>query len=120
MRSVVDALRRTGASNRWTVRELMRQIGIGGRTPPFLGSASVIADVMVEWVEFSGADGFNLSRTVMPECLHDFVDKVVPALQDRGVYKTAYAPGTYRRKLFGAQDKLPDTHPGASHRQKSL
>lgn len=117
MRSVVDAMRRSDSDNQWTVRELMRQVGIGGRTPPFVGSPTEIADAMVEWIEFSGADGFNLSRTVMPECLHDFVDLVVPALQDRGAYKTAYEPGTLRRKLFGASDRLPASHPGASHRQ---
>ncbi|MCQ4163077.1 hypothetical protein NON00_24600, partial [Roseomonas sp. GC11] len=27
---------------------------------------------------------------------------VVARLQEKGVYKTAYAPGTYREKLFGA------------------
>ena len=119
MRSVVDAMRRADSDNKWTVRELMRQVGIGGRTPPFVGSASEVADAMVAWCEFSGADGFNLSRTVMPECLHDFVDRIIPALQDRGAYKTAYAPGTLRRKLFGAGDRLPASHPGAVHRQSS-
>jgi FMN-dependent oxidoreductase (nitrilotriacetate monooxygenase family) len=117
MRSVVDAMKRADADNQWTVRELMRQVGIGGRTPPFVGSGSEVADAMVEWCAFSGADGFNLSRTVMPECLHDFVLRVVPELQDRGVYKTAYRPGTLRRKLFGVGDQLLPSHPGAIHRQ---
>ena len=46
-------------------------------------------------------DGFNLSRTVIPECVEDFVALVVPELQSRGVMKRGYAPGTLRQKLFG-------------------
>jgi len=61
-------------------------------------------------------DGFNLSRTVLPECLESFIDLVVPVLQERGAYKTGYAAGTYRQKLFGAGDRLPDTHPAAAER----
>jgi len=37
-------------------------------------------------------------------------------LQKRGVYKTEYAPGTLREKLFGAGPKLADIHPGAGYR----
>ena len=61
-------------------------------------------------------DGFNLSRTVMPECLHAFINLVVPLLQQRGLYKTAYALGAYREKLFGMGPRLPPTHPAAGHR----
>jgi len=32
------------------------------------------------------------------------------------VYKTAYAPGTYREKLFGWGPVLPTAHPAATHR----
>jgi hypothetical protein len=70
---------------------------------------------MVTWSEQAGVDGFNLSRTVVPECFDDFITLVVPRLQERGAYKTAYAPGTLRRKLFG-QDRLPASHPVAQYR----
>ena len=61
-------------------------------------------------------DGFNLSRTVMPECLDAVVDLLVPALQQRGAYKQGYAPGTYREKLFGAGKLLAPPHPAAGWR----
>ena len=61
-------------------------------------------------------DGFNLSRTVMPECLETFIDLIVPELQDRGLYKTTYAPGTYRSKLFGLGPRLGNDHPAALQR----
>ncbi|HKM73643.1 MAG TPA: hypothetical protein VJX94_26860, partial [Stellaceae bacterium] len=37
-------------------------------------------------------------------------------LQERGAYKRDYAPGTYRQKLFGCGDRLPDEHPAAAAR----
>jgi hypothetical protein len=43
--------------------------------------------------------GFNLSRVVTPESLEDFVDRVVPILQERGAYKGDYRPGTLCEKL---------------------
>jgi hypothetical protein len=40
---------------------------------------------------------------------------VVPRLQERGAFKTSYAPGSLRGKLFG-HDRLPASHPVARHR----
>ncbi len=60
-----------------------------------------MADALAGWVAEADVDGFNLSRTVMPECLEDFIELVVPRLQERGMYKRAYREGTYREKLFG-------------------
>lgn len=60
-------------------------------------------------------DGFNLSRTVAPECFEDFIELVVPVLQERGAYKRAYRDGTLREKLFG-HARLPDTHTAARFR----
>jgi hypothetical protein len=74
-----------------------------------------VADALQSWVEEADIDGFNLSRTVTPECINDFIDLVVPELQARGVYKTAYRPGTLRDRLFG-HPRLPDTHRAAAAR----
>ena len=70
------------------------------------------------WVDEADVDGFNLSRTVVPECVEDFVGLVVPELQSRGVMKQGYAPGTLRQKLFGAERaRLPRSHPAARYRR---
>jgi len=53
----------------------------------------------------------------MPESVEDFVDLVVPVLQERGVYKTSYQPGTFREKMFGASPRLQAPHIGASYRK---
>jgi hypothetical protein len=54
-----------------------------------------------EWSEKAGVDGFNLSRTVVPECFNDVIDLLVPELQTRGAYKSAYREGTLRERLSG-------------------
>jgi hypothetical protein len=53
----------------------------------------------------------------VPECFDDFIQHVVPCLQERGAYKTEYETGTFRKKLFG-DDKLPETHTAAKYRIK--
>ena len=71
-----------------------------------------VADQLIAWLDETGLDGFNLTRTVTPESFEDFIDLVVPQLQQRGRYKTAYAEGTLRHKLFGQGDRLPEQHAG--------
>ena len=98
-----------------TKRKLLDRMVLGSRQAPIVGSPGTVADAMQELVEGAGVDGFILSRTVVPDCVTDVVDLLVPELQRRGAYKEAYAPGTLRRKLFG-RDRLPGTHPAAEHR----
>ncbi len=94
----------------WTKADLLRQMVLGSRQTPIVGSGSELADYLVNLQVSCDVDGINLSRTVVPECFDDFIDHVVPALQDRGAYKTQYEEGSIRRKLFGS-DRLPLTHP---------
>ncbi|WP_316168205.1 MULTISPECIES: LLM class flavin-dependent oxidoreductase [unclassified Bradyrhizobium] len=89
----------------------------GARSPFVVGSPQEVADELIAWAEATDVDGFNLFRLVAPESLTAFVDLVVPELQSRGVYKTAYAEGTLREKLFpGRGPLLHTTHPGAAYR----
>jgi hypothetical protein len=53
---------------------------------------------------------------VAPESINDFVDMVVPELQQRGIYKTEYRAGSLREKLFGGSARLQEPHPGAKFR----
>ncbi len=94
----------------WTRRKLLEQMVLGSRQAPLVGAAGAVAEALIRWTEDAGVDGFNLSRTVAPECFADFGRLVVPELQSRGAFKTAYRPGSLRQKLFG-QARLPDSHP---------
>jgi FMN-dependent oxidoreductase (nitrilotriacetate monooxygenase family) len=97
----------------WTKRMLAEQFILGSRQAPIVGTAAQVADALVSWVEEADVDGFNLSRTVAPECWAQVVELLVPELQARGMYKRAYAVGTYREKLFGAGARLREPHPAA-------
>jgi len=95
----------------YTRRQLLLQHLLGSRYPTLVGDPAHVADQLETWMDEGDVDGFNLTRIVVPETWTDFIDLVVPELQDRGRYKTAYAPGTLRHKLFGRGDRLPGTHP---------
>ncbi|MDQ2804383.1 MAG: LLM class flavin-dependent oxidoreductase [Pseudomonadota bacterium] len=100
-----------------TKRKLAGSMVLGGRQAPIVGGAERVADELAAWVAEADVDGFILARTVAPECFEDFVELVVPRLQERGVYKEAYARGSLREKLFGrGSARLPGTHPAASWR----
>src|SRR5215471_21603455 len=92
-------------------------MGLGSRNPAIVGSAEEVADDLIAWVGETDIDGFNLSRIVTPESLEDFVDLVVPILQERGAYKRDYLSGTLREKLFAGSPRLPPSHPAAAHRR---
>jgi len=100
----------------WTKRQLLGELAIGGRYPLIVGDPDHVAKEMSSWIDEAGIDGFNLTRTVSPESFEDFVELVVPALQERGVYKTAYGHGSLRSRLFGSGDRLPEQHVAATFR----
>ena len=103
-------------NNDWTRRKLLDQHALGGRYITLVGSPTQVADELESWIEETGLDGFNLARTVTPESYVDFIDLVIPELQRRGAYKTAYTEGNLREKLFAAGPHLPADHTGAGYR----
>lgn len=52
----------------------------------------------------------------IPGSYEDFVDNVIPVLQQRGLAQSEYREGTLRQKLFGGGNRLPDRHPAARYR----
>ena len=54
---------------------------------------------MQEWLESDASDGFNVMFPYLPEGLDDFVNKVVPELQRRGIFRREYAGPTLRENL---------------------
>ena len=105
-----------GGDKAWTIEELAKFGGIGGLGPVLVGSPSQVADILQEWVEDTGVDGFNLAYAVTPGTFEDVVNFIVPELQKRGAYPTEYKPGTLREKLFGDGPYLPATHPADQYR----
>jgi len=123
IQSIMEAMTTYNPGRPLQVRDLGRFGKVGGREAYFVGSVTEVCDEMVKWVEEADLDGFNLVRTVEPGGLTAFVDLVVPELQNRGVYKTAYSQGTMRQKFFPESDgRLSHDHIGASfrHRQSEM
>ena len=54
---------------------------------------------MQEWFEGEGCDGFNVLVSSFPDDFELFVDLVVPELQRRGLFRTAYEGTTLRDNL---------------------
>jgi FMN-dependent oxidoreductase (nitrilotriacetate monooxygenase family) len=115
-RSALESFTTADPEREWTVREVAQWVGIGGRGPVVAGSAATVADAMEDWVDNTGIDGFNLTYVIAHQTFRDIARLVVPELQRRGRYKTAYSPGTFREKLFGRGALLAATHPGGRMR----
>jgi len=81
-----------------TVRQLAQRLG-GYSGPAILGTPAMIADQMQEWLETSACDGFNIMFPYLPGGLDDFVDRVVPELQRRGIFRREYEGTTLRENL---------------------
>ena len=64
-----------------------------------IGTPATIADQMEQWLLTPACDGFNVMFPYLPGGLDDFVDRVVPELQRRGVFRRAYSGRTLRENL---------------------
>ena len=102
-----------------TPNDLKAQHVLGGRYPLIVGSGATVAEKLIQMIDETGIDGFNLTRTVAPESHQDFIQLVTPELQQRGRYKTEYERGSFRHKLFQQGDRLPSAHPVQQFRCQS-
>ena len=114
IQSVVRAFSAADPERAWTVREIAEYARIGGDGPVIAGSAETVADALEEWVDQTGVGGFNLAAAAVPETFEGVVDLLVPELQRRGRYQTAYRPGTLREKLGATGPRIAATHPAAA------
>jgi alkanesulfonate monooxygenase len=81
-----------------TVRQLAQRLG-GYSGLAMVGTPQTIADEMQEWLETRGSDGFTVMFPYLPGGLDDFVDRVVPELQRRGIFRREYEGKTLRENL---------------------
>ncbi|MFG1994655.1 LLM class flavin-dependent oxidoreductase [Actinoplanes sp. NPDC048988] len=79
-----------------TVRQLIGRLGGGRGHRTFTGTPVQVADAIEEWFDGGAADGFNIMPAVLPSGLIAFVDKVLPILRERGLFRTEYTGATLR------------------------
>jgi FMN-dependent oxidoreductase (nitrilotriacetate monooxygenase family) len=91
---VIDRARRDNL----TVRQLAQIAGSYGGLA-MVGTSAMIADQMEEWLFSDACDGFNIMFPYVPGGLDDFVDRVVPELQRRRLFRREYEGRTLRENL---------------------
>jgi alkanesulfonate monooxygenase len=116
-RSALDNVTRGDPDRVWTVRDVIEHVGIGGAGPVVTGTPESVADKIEDWFEKTDVDGLNVAFAISPGDFEDIADMLVPELTKRGRYKTDYAKGTLREKLFGdGRARLDAPHPAAGYR----
>ena len=80
------------------MRQIAQRVG-GYWGAAFVGTVKTVADEMEEWLETNACDGFNIMFPFLPMGLDAVVDRLVPELQRRGLFRRAYEGRTLRENL---------------------
>ena len=98
-----------------TLRQLYQRVATARGHWTVVGTPQSIADELEHWFTTGAADGFNVMAPTLPYDLQDFVALVIPELQRRGLFRTAYTGRTLREHL-GLPRPL---HPAQARRQQA-
>lgn len=82
-----------------TLRQLYQRVATARGHWTVVGTPQSIADELEHWFTTGAADGFNIMAPTLPYDLQDFVALVIPELQRRGLFRTAYQGRTLREHL---------------------
>jgi len=85
--------------NNMTLRQVARSVSAAQGHRVLVGTPEYIADELQEWLEKDAADGFNVICNYYPKPFEDFSTLVIPELQRRGIFRTAYEGKTLRENL---------------------
>lgn len=94
-RTLLDRARR----EHMTFRDLYNVAAAARGHWAICGTATQVADILEEWFLAGAADGFMILPAYFPHCLDIFVDRVVPELQRRGLFRYDYSGTTLRDHL---------------------
>lgn len=95
-KTTADAWRARSEAEGLSIRELVIALN---STRGFIGSAASVASTLQRYADARIVDGFNITPWLIPSGLDDIVDRLVPELQERGIYPTEYAGTTLRENL---------------------
>jgi FMN-dependent oxidoreductase (nitrilotriacetate monooxygenase family) len=94
--AVARRYRERAEAEKLSIRELV--IAVTSRQQ-FVGTAARIADEIDLYIQADACDGFILVPHLTPHGLDEFVDRVVPLLQERAAFRTEYTGETLRDHL---------------------
>ena len=95
----LDVLMQGTRAEGLTLRQAAQRYGTSVMAPQLVGTAESVADRMADLFESGACDGFILTPTTFPGMFEQFARSVIPALQRRGVYRSAYTGATLRENL---------------------
>ncbi len=95
-----------------TLRRLLATLAGARGHYTFAGTPEQTADFMEEWLCDGAADGFNLMPPVLPWMLDIFIERVLPILRARGLFRETYSGATLRAHYGFARPK-PESSPDA-------
>lgn len=95
-RTIVQRWRDVAEAEKLSLRETVIRLG---PQRGHVGTPSGLADRFAHFVRAGAVDGFNISPYLVPDGLDDIADRLVPELQERGVYRSAYTGDTLREHL---------------------
>lgn len=104
-KATADAWRARAEAEKLSIRELV--IALSARHG-LVGTPSQVADEINRFVQERASDGFVVVGHTNPYGLDEFVDAVVPELQDRGVYRSSYTDGEPLRRTLGVRECTDD------------
>ncbi|RWX74967.1 LLM class flavin-dependent oxidoreductase [Neorhizobium lilium] len=84
------------AHEKITARQAVRRSE--GHHRLLLGTPDEVADAIIDLWADGTVDGYTLQPPRAPDDIVEFIDRVVPILQDRGVYRTHYEENTVRER----------------------
>jgi N-acetyl-S-(2-succino)cysteine monooxygenase len=82
-----------------TVRQMYQKYGGARGQRTVAGTANDIADQMEQWFVGRAVDGYLIQPPHLPAGLDEFVEHVIPVLQERGLFRTDYEGATLRENL---------------------
>jgi N-acetyl-S-(2-succino)cysteine monooxygenase len=82
-----------------SLRQLFYRVAAARGHLLLIGNPVQVADVLESWFRSGAADGFNVMPPFFPGQFDDFVDRVVPILQERGLFRADYEGATLRDHL---------------------
>ncbi|SFM18011.1 FMN-dependent oxidoreductase, nitrilotriacetate monooxygenase family [Paenibacillus sp. 1_12] len=92
-------VRKIVATGKLTLREFLNKYWVGAGQLQAVGTPEHIADLMETWFLEEAADGFNVMPQLNFGVVDDFLELVVPELQRRGLFPTAYEGQSLRENL---------------------
>lgn len=82
-----------------SIAEVARRVAAGRTSNTISGTAEQVADEMEAWFTSRSCDGFIVAPPFFFDSLDRFVDRVIPLLQERGLFRRAYEGTTLRENL---------------------